>query len=127
MTMRTIMRWLKHLVTDPVETTRWLIALWLDRSPRTCWAKLAGWAARGGSWRELRENMYTQLCSAETGVYCGKCVKTGRLNWFAFGMGERNEERLDAYLDALTKMPDAPTQRDIEPLKQQVLARVKGE
>lgn len=127
MLIRSVIDWLKHLVTDPVGTMRWLIALWYDRDPRTCWAELAIWAAGHQSWWGLRDKMYYHGCTRVTGVYCGKCWRTGRLTIPDENiMTDIDEAWLDTYLDALGKMPGAPTQKDIERLEAQVLAKVRG-
>jgi len=62
-----------------IKWIKYRIALLLNKNPERCWAELVMWAE---GYKDLRDCNFKSLDCVrfDEYSYCGKCIKTGKIN-----------------------------------------------
>lgn len=62
----------KNAVKHPIESIKWMAALYLNENPKYCWADLVSWVVYESLF-DLRFKLFECHCNENIGFYCGKC------------------------------------------------------
>lgn len=62
----------KNAIKHPIESIKWIIAVYLDENPKYCWAKLVIWVQFESFWEIFELDNFLVTCNPKD-TYCGKC------------------------------------------------------